>query len=68
MYKWFSAIQLLPKDIRDLNGIDTIHFKDKSDEFLCTIPNEPQCCGYTGYRRAKTNSLLHVVTIIFPIL
>ena len=54
----------LPKQIRDLSGIDTIKFKENLDEFLSTIPDEPQCCGYTGYRRAETNSLLHMVTII----
>ena len=54
----------LPKRIRDLTGIELSKFKEKLDEFLSTVPDEPQCCGYTGFRRAETNSLLHMVTIV----
>ncbi len=53
----------LPKQIRD-SGVEQSKFKEKLDEFLSTVPDEPQCCGYTGYRRAETNSLLHMVTLV----
>ena len=54
----------LPKQIRDLTGVELSKFKEKLDEFLTNIPDEPLCCGYTGFRKAESNSLLHMVTVV----
>ena len=54
----------VPKDIRDLTGVDVAKFKEKLDEFLSAVPDEPQCCGYTADRRAESNSLLHMVAVL----
>ena len=39
-------------------------FKKALDRFLSTIPYEPLIPGYTAYRRAKSNSLLDVISTI----
>ena len=51
----------LPKHIRNLTGVELPEFKKKLDEFLSTIPDEPQSPGYTAARQAKSNSLLHMI-------
>ena len=53
----------IPKDIRALTNCEKSVFKKKLDKFLKTIPDEPQICGYTAYRRAETNSLLDMVEL-----
>ena len=54
----------VPKEIRDLTGVGVPKFKEKLDEFLSAVPDEPQCCGYTADRRAESNSLLHMVAVL----
>ena len=51
----------LPKEIRNLKNVGLADFKGKLDEFLGTVPDEPQCSGYTAGRRAESNSLLHMI-------
>ena len=51
----------IPKEIRNLENVSLDNFKGKLDEFLWTVPDEPQCCGYTAGRRAESNSLLHMI-------
>ena len=51
----------LPTHIRNLKNISLDGFKEKLDEYLHTIPDEPQCPGYTALRRAESNSLLHMI-------
>ena len=58
--KLFNAI---PKSIRNLVGVDIATFKKKLDEFLTSIPDEPQSPGYTARRRADSNSLLHMIPV-----
>ena len=35
-------------------------FKRSLDNFLVTVPDEPQIQGYTAMRRAESNSLIHM--------
>ena len=51
----------LPQHIRDMTGVELPEFKKKLDEFLLTVPDEPQSPGYTDTRRAESNSLLHMI-------
>ena len=51
----------LPANIRNMTNVELPKFKEKLDEFLATIPDEPQCPGYTAARRADSNSLLNMV-------
>ena len=51
----------LPIKLRNMTGCDLDVFKRKLDEFLRTVPDEPLVSGYTAYRRADSNSLIHMV-------
>ena len=48
----------VPREVRDLTGCSKGAFKSVLDNFLRTVPDEPQISGYTANRRADTNSLL----------
>ena len=61
-----SLFNKLPARIRNLKNISVDKFKETLDEFLHTIPDEPQCPGYTAYRRAESNSLLHMIPRDYP--
>ena len=54
---------VLPVQLRNMKGSSLPKFKEKLDEFLKSVPDEPQCCGYTANRRAASNSLLHMTAI-----
>ena len=49
---------VLPAYIRNTTGCSVETFKNKLDNFLQTVPDEPQVKGYTAMRRADSNSLL----------
>lgn len=51
----------MPKEVRDATNCEKSVFKRKLDNYLKTVPDEPQLCGYTANRRADTNSLLDMV-------
>ena len=51
----------LPKEVRNLTNCDKNYFKRSLDNFLKTVPDEPQISGYTVFRRADTNSLLDMI-------
>ena len=51
----------LPKLIRNSTDCSLDDFKRKLDNFLRTVPDEPLVPGYTAYRRADSNSLIHMV-------
>ena len=53
----------LPKDIRNLTNVSLETFKRAVDQFLKTVPDEPQLVGYTAQRRASSNSLLEMVNV-----
>ena len=53
----------LPKQIRDLTVIKLDSFKRALDNFLKTVPDHPQLPGYMKFRRAATNSLLHIIAL-----
>ena len=47
----------LPKEIRDISSVHIDVFKAALDSWLSDIPDEPHVPGYTGLRRADTNSI-----------
>ena len=53
----------MPKKIRNLKNISAEKFKSTLDAHLQTIPDEPQIHGYTGCRRANTNSILDMISV-----
>ena len=59
-----SLFNCLPKSLRNLTGYSTDHFKHHLDKFLVTVPDEPLIPGYTAYRRADSNSLVHMTSLI----
>ena len=56
-----QLFNLLPKHIRDLSGVKLTAFKAALDNYLRKVPDEPQLPGYTAYRHASSNSLIHMV-------
>ncbi len=62
-YHGARLFNVLPAQLRNMKGSSLAKFKEKLDDYLKTVPDEPQCCGYTSYRRAASNSLLHMATI-----
>ena len=59
--KLFNA--MLPKNIRNLKNVSTEKFKNALDSHLKSIPDEPQIHGYTGCRRANSNSIIEMKNI-----
>ena len=55
----------IPKEVRDTTNCEKSVFKRSLDNFLKSVPDEPQICGYTANRRAETNSLLDMVQFSF---
>ena len=55
--KLFNCI---PKNIRNLTNCSKEKFKSSLDMFLKLIPDEPQIPGYTKFRSAHSNSILHM--------
>ena len=53
----------LPVRLRNMKGLSLPKFKKELDDYLRTVPDEPQCCGYTANRRAASNSVLHMAAI-----
>ena len=51
----------LPREIRNTTECTLDDFKRKLDKYLRTVPDEPLVLGYTAYRRADSNSLIHMV-------
>jgi hypothetical protein len=56
----------LPHSIRNKSNCSTDEFKRNLDKYLATVPDEPQVPGYTAFRRAESNSLLHMAQIAAP--
>ena len=54
----------IPSHLRNLTGVSLLTFKQELDKFLLTVPDEPLCNGYTGCRRAESNSLLHMIPVL----
>jgi hypothetical protein len=50
----------LPDHIRNITNCSTDSFKVNLDKYLKGIPDEPQIPGYTSFRQADSNSLLHM--------
>ena len=60
LFKGVKLFNSLPKQIRGLKNITIEKFKKALDGHLQNIPDELQIIGYTGCRRADTNSLIHM--------
>ena len=58
--KLFNA---LPKHLRNLSHCSVTKFKTELDAFLQHIPDEPQVPGYTAFRQAESNSLVHMIQL-----
>ena len=54
----------LPRDIRNMTGCKVDTFKRRLDNYLSTIPDEPQVLGYTAQRRANSNSVLDMAKFV----
>ena len=53
--KLFNA---MPKEIRNITGVNTDTFKKHLDKWLTKVPDEPGFPGYRSQRRAPSNSIL----------
>ena len=58
-----SLFNVMPKRIRNLKDVSIHRFKNALDAYLKSVPDEPQVCGYTQYRRADTNSIVDMVRV-----
>ena len=58
-----KLFNVMPKSIRNLKNTPTEKFKNALDTHLKLIPDEPQIHGYTGCRRANSNSILDMKNI-----
>ena len=56
--KLFNA---LPRHVRNASEISLETFKRTVDKCLGQIPDEPQLPNYTIYRRAPSNSIIHMI-------
>ena len=60
-----SLFNKIPRKIRDMKKCSVDDFKEKLDQFLETIPDEPRCPGLTPSvvtpGGAPTNSLLYTI-------
>ena len=56
----------LPKDIRNISGCSVEVFKRELDKYLQRIPDEPLIKGYVQFRRAESNSILHMSKFASP--
>ena len=55
-----KLFNILPTEIRNITNCSLDKFKREMDNFLKTVPDEPLVPGYTAYRRAESNSLIHM--------
>ena len=56
-----KLFNVLPPELRNITNCSLDSFKCQLDKFLKTVPDEPLVPGYTLYRRAESNSLIHMV-------
>ena len=49
-----------PRHIRDMTNVSVDEFKRSLDNYLVSIPDQPQIVGYTARRQADTNSVVHM--------
>ena len=54
-----QLFNILPKQLRDLHGVDVDVFKRKLENLLSEIPDEPTSRQETQLRAATSNSLIH---------
>ena len=57
--KLFNA---LPRHIRNATSTSLLRFKKVLDLYLREIHDEPQLPNYTIYRRAPSNSIIHMIS------
>jgi len=56
-----KLFNLLPKQIRGINGCTVEIFKQHLDNFLCGIRDEPRISGYSAFCRGSSNSLMDMI-------
>ena len=59
--KLFNSI---PKEIRNATNCNVDSFKSQLDDFLKSVPDEPQIPGMTRYRRADSNSIVDMMLVV----
>jgi hypothetical protein len=52
---------MLPREIRNIRRSSVDKLKKVLDKFLSKVPDEPLIPGYTMFRRAENNSLIHMI-------
>ena len=55
-----NLFNALPKHVRNVTNTKLDCFKRALDAYLKSVPDEPQLAGYTLYRRASSNSIIHM--------
>ena len=50
----------MPKQIREMTNTPLLNFKRALDKYLALVPDEPLLPSYTVFRRADTNSIVHM--------
>ena len=50
----------MPKQIREMTNTPLLNFKRALDKYLALVPDEPLLPSYTAFRRADTNSIVHM--------
>ena len=56
-----KLLDALPKKLRNTTGCSVDNFKKELDNFLASVPDEPQITGMTMYRRAASNSIVDMM-------
>ena len=55
-----NLFNALPKSVRGITGTKVDAFKRSLDNYLKSLPDQPLMPGYTKYRRASSNSIIHM--------
>ena len=54
----------MPKQIREMTNTPLLNFKRALDKYLALVPDEPLLPSYTAFRRADTNSIVHMQKVL----
>ncbi|GAB1600040.1 hypothetical protein Ahia01_000281500, partial [Argonauta hians] len=63
-FKGPQLFNMLPRELRDMKGVDVATFKSKLDLLLWSVPDEPTSHGESRTRAAASNSLLHQMPLL----
>ena len=63
-FKGPQLFNMLPRELRDMKGVDVATFKSRLDLLLRSVPDEPTSHGESRTRAATSNSLLHQMPLL----